>query len=171
MKLTVDDATIRREARQTPAHRVKPEPPSARRTPAELDELVCSGDGGLSAQLLSGLFVNATRRTAAPVTAAQALEQLRHYVQIWPVVPITSQVLLESIRGVQEYQLSFRDAQTWAAARSSQVPTVLTEGLIAGAVIEGMRFVDLSRVISGCSRGGRLSSGGWPPSRVICPGC
>ena len=76
------------------------------------------------------------------LTVAQAKERLQHYVQIWPVVPVTSQVVLEAIRGVQQYRFSFWDAQIWAAARLNQVSTVLSEDFNPDAVIEGVRFVD-----------------------------
>jgi predicted nucleic acid-binding protein len=118
------------------------EPDKQRRALEVLDALARSGDGRLSAQVLSEFFVNVTRRIAAPLTTAQACERLQHYVQIWPVVPLTSQVVLEAVRGVQQYRFNFWDAQIWAAARLSQISTVLSEDFNPGAVIEGVRFVD-----------------------------
>jgi predicted nucleic acid-binding protein len=118
------------------------EPEKQRRALAVLDELARSGEGVLSAQVLSEFFVTVTRKIAAPLTAAQAQERLRHYTEIWPVVPVTAQIVLEAIRGVREYQLSFWDAQIWAAARLSQVPVVLSEDFNPGAVIEGVQFID-----------------------------
>jgi predicted nucleic acid-binding protein len=83
-----------------------------------------------------------TRRIPAPLTITQAQERLQHYNRIWPVVPVTSEVVFEAIRGVREYQFSFWDAQVWAAARLSQTSAVLSEDFSPGAVIEGVRFVD-----------------------------
>jgi len=113
-----------------------------RRALEVLDELAYTGDGRLSAQMLSEFFVSVTRKIAAPLTVAQARERLQHYVRIWPVFPITSQVVFEAVRGVREYQFSFWDAQIWAAARLNRVSTVLSEDFNPGAVIEGVQFVD-----------------------------
>jgi predicted nucleic acid-binding protein len=118
------------------------EPEKQRRALEVLDALARSGEGRLGVQVLSEFFVNVTRKIAAPLTAAQARERLEHYVQIWPVVPVTAQVVLEAVRGVREYQFSFWEAQIWAAARLSRVPVVLSEDFDAGAVVEGVRFVD-----------------------------
>lgn len=118
------------------------EPVKQRRALAVLDELARSGDGVLSAQVLSEFFVTVTRRIPAPLTVAEATERLHHFARIWPVVPVTAPVVLEAIRGVERYRLSFWDAQIWAAARLGRVGTVLSEDVNPGAVIEGVRFVD-----------------------------
>lgn len=117
-------------------------PEKQQRALAVLDDLARSGDGRLSTQVLSEFFVNVTRKIAAPLTIAQAEQRLRHYVRIWPVVPVSSHVVLEAIRGVHEYQFSLCNAQIWAAARLSRVAVVLSEGFDPGAVIEGVRFLD-----------------------------
>jgi len=118
------------------------EPERQRRALEVLDALARSGEGRLSAQVLSEFFVNVTRRIPAPLTAAEASDRLQHYTRIWPVVPLTADLVFEAIRGVREYQFSFWDAQIWAAARLSQASVVLSEDFNAGAVIEGVRFVD-----------------------------
>ncbi|MGD8967621.1 MAG: PIN domain-containing protein [Anaerolineae bacterium] len=118
------------------------EPEKQRRALEVLDALAHTGDGRLSAQVISEFFVNVTRNIAAPLTVAQANERLQHCVQIWPVVPVTPEVVFEAIRGVQRYRFSFRHAQIWASARLSQMSLVLSEDLNPGAVIEGIRFVD-----------------------------
>jgi len=118
------------------------EPEKQRRAVRVLDDLARTGEGRLCTQVLSEFFVNVTRKIAAPLTDAQARERLQHYVSIWPVIPVTSQVVFEAIRGVREYRFSFWDAQIWAAARLNQVSTVLSEDFNAGAAIEGVRFVD-----------------------------
>jgi len=118
------------------------EPDKQRRALAVLDELAPSGDARLSAQVLSEFVVNVTRRIADPLTMAEAQQRLQHYVRLWPVIPVTSEVVFEAIRGVQLYKFSFWDAQIWAAARLSQASVVLSEDFDSGAVIEGVRFVD-----------------------------
>ena len=118
------------------------EPEKQRRALEVLDELAHTGEGRLSAQVLSEFFVNVTRKIAAPLTVAQARERLQHYVKIWPVFPVTSHVVLEAVRGVRAYQFSFWAAQIWAAARLHHIPIVLSEDFNAGAVIEGVHFVN-----------------------------
>jgi predicted nucleic acid-binding protein len=98
--------------------------------------------GVLSAQVLSEFYNTATRKLKPPLPPDQAEAQLRAFTHIWPVVPVTSAVVLEAIRGVQAHQLSFWDAQIWAAARLHHVPTVLSEDFNPGVVLEGVRFVD-----------------------------
>ena len=118
------------------------EPKKQRRALEVLDGLVHTGDGRLSAQVLSEFFVNVTRKIAAPLTIALAGQRIEHYVQLWPVFAVSDAVVLEAIRGVRAYQFSFWDAQIWAAARLNHISLVLTEDFNPGAVIEGVRFVD-----------------------------
>lgn len=98
--------------------------------------------GALSAQVLSEFYSAVTRKLGQPLTAAQAQTQIEQFARIWPVFPVTAQVVLEAIRGVREYQLSFWDAQIWAVACLNRVPTVLSEDFSPGAEIEGVRFVN-----------------------------
>jgi predicted nucleic acid-binding protein len=74
---------------------------------------------------------------AAALTIARPRERLQHYTQICPGVPAALEMVLEAIRGGQQYQFSFWDAQIWAAARLSQVSTALGEEFNPGPVIEG----------------------------------
>jgi len=61
---------------------------------------------------------------------------------VWPVLDVTSQIVIEAMRGVREYQFAFWDAQIWASARLNQIPVILSEDFNAGAVTEGVRFVN-----------------------------
>ena len=118
------------------------EPEKQRRALEVLETLAYTGAGRLSAQVLSEFLVNVTRKIATPLTLVQAEARLQHYVKIWPVFPVTAQVVVEAVRGVRDYQLSFWDAQIWAAARLHHVPTVLSEDFNPGAMLEGVSFVD-----------------------------
>jgi len=117
-------------------------PRKQRRALAVLHHLVRSGEGWLTAQVLDEFFVGVTRNIDPSLTLAQARQRLEHYVQIWPMGPLTSRVVFEAIRGVREYTLSFSDAQIWAAVRLHDVEMILSEDFNPGAVIEGVRFVD-----------------------------
>ncbi|MGD2148111.1 MAG: PIN domain-containing protein [Anaerolineae bacterium] len=101
-----------------------------------------ANSGVLSAQVLSEFYNTVTRKLAPPLPPVKAEAQVQAFARMWPVVPVTAQVVLEAIRGVREYQFSFWDAQIWAAARLSQVSVVLSEDFNSGAVVEGVRFVD-----------------------------
>ena len=118
------------------------EPRKQRRALQVLDELAGSGEGRLSAQVLSEFFVAVTRRIPAPLSGDEARTRLAHFAQVWPVVPVTAEVVLEAVRGVERYGFSFWDGQIWAAARLSGAGVVLSEDFNSGAVIEGVQFVD-----------------------------
>ena len=107
-----------------------------------LDGLARAGIGCLSAQVLSEFFVNVTRKIAAPLSVAQAIERIEHYMQLWPVLEVTAQTVLEAVRGTREYSLSFWDAQIWAAARLNQVGVVFSEDFNSGGGVEGVSFVN-----------------------------
>ena len=118
------------------------EPEKRRRAIEVLQHVRDTKSGVLSAQVLSEFYNTATRKLEPPLSPAQAEAQLRALMHVWPVFPVTSQVILEAIRGVREYQFSFWDAQIWAAARLHHIPIVLSEGFNPGSVIEGVHFVN-----------------------------
>jgi predicted nucleic acid-binding protein len=110
-----------------------------------LDELELSRSGRLSVQCLAEFFsvaTVATRKLSPSLTATQALHQVSLFSRLWPVYDLTSMVVLEAGRGVQDHQLSYCDAQIWATARLNQVPTTFSEDFSDGAVLEGVRFVN-----------------------------
>jgi predicted nucleic acid-binding protein len=107
-----------------------------------LDYLVSVQAGVISTQVLAEFFVTVTRKITAPLSVDEAYQRLANYIQIWPVVDLTSLIILEAARGTRDYQFHLWDAQIWAAARLNQIPTVLSEDFNPGAVIEGVRFVN-----------------------------
>jgi predicted nucleic acid-binding protein len=117
------------------------EPEKQRRALQVLDGLARAGSGCLSAQVLSEFFVNVTRKIVAPLSITQAVDRIEHYVQLWPVFAVTAQTVLEAVRGTQEHDLSFWDAQIWAAARLNQARIIFSEDFNP-AVVEGIRFVN-----------------------------
>ena len=107
-----------------------------------LKSLQIAGSGYLSAQCLSVFFSAVTRGRVPRLTVSEATRQIDRLARIWTVLDITSQIVLEAARGVSEHQLSFWDAQIWAAARLNQIPVVFSEDFATGAVAEGVRFVN-----------------------------
>jgi len=107
-----------------------------------LRQLQTTGSGRLSAQCLSEFYSVVVRGSAPKLTVAEASLQVERLARVWPVVAVTAQVVLEAIRGVRDHQLSFWDAQIWAAARLNQIPAVFSEDFSDGSVLEGIRFVN-----------------------------
>jgi predicted nucleic acid-binding protein len=118
------------------------EPEKQQRAVETVQRVYEAETGALSAQVLSELYNVVTRKLTPPLTATQAEAQVQALARIWPVFPITSEVVFEAIRGVRDYQLSFWDAQIWAAARLNRLSIVLSEDFNPGVVIEGVQFVD-----------------------------
>ena len=69
------------------------------------------------------------------------LEQVERFQRIFTVYALTPMIILEALRGVRTYQLSYYDAQLWASARLTQIPVVFSEDFNQG-VLEGVRFVN-----------------------------
>jgi predicted nucleic acid-binding protein len=112
------------------------------RAKAVLDALAQSGRGVLTAQILAEFFVVTTGKLAEPITQAEAFASILNYQISWEIFELTGMVVLEAVRGVRDYQLSYWDSQLWAAARMNQVPIILSEDFNSGSVIEGVRFIN-----------------------------
>jgi len=107
-----------------------------------LEQLELSQSGRLSVQCLAEFFSVATRKLTPQLTAAQALQQVGWLARLWPVFDLTPMIVLETGRGVRDYQLSYYDAQIWASARLNQVEVIFSEDFSDHAVLEGVRFVN-----------------------------
>ena len=109
---------------------------------AVLDRLVKLKLGILTPQVLAEFFVNGIRKLEPPLTIEQAHERIQNYLLAWEVLDMTGAIVLEAVRGVRVYQMSYWDAQIWASARLNQIPIILSEDFDVGAIIEGVRFVN-----------------------------
>ncbi|KRT65341.1 MAG: PilT protein-like protein [Candidatus Rokubacteria bacterium CSP1-6] len=118
------------------------EPGKQRRALDTLRRLVSSGRGRLSAQVLAEFFQAATSKIRAPLSSADAYGQVAALIRAWPVLPITSLVVLEAARGVRDHRLGYWDAQVWATARLNQIAVVLSEDFADGHVVDGVRFLN-----------------------------
>lgn len=118
------------------------EPEKQRRALEVLDRLAVTGAGVISTQVLAEFFVALTRKIPAPLSAVEAHERIKNYLQSWAVIDLTGMIVLEAARGVRDHQFNFWDAQIWATARLNQIPAVFSEDFNDGAVIEGVRFVN-----------------------------
>lgn len=118
------------------------EPQKAEQALAVLRRLVAQRRGRLSTQVLGEFFRAVTRRIRAALSPAEAVTQVSVLARAWPVLPVTTLVVLEAARGVRDHRLNYWDAQLWATARLNQVPTILTEDSTHGRVLEGVRYLN-----------------------------
>jgi len=101
-----------------------------------------TGNGRLSVQGLSEFVSATTRRLRPPLTVTEATQQVERLMLSFPIFDLTPMVVLEALRGLCDHQLSFYDAQVWAAARLNQTPVIFSEDFNSGATLEGVRFVN-----------------------------
>jgi predicted nucleic acid-binding protein len=118
------------------------DPDRRARAAACLRRLAASRQGALSAQVLGEFFWVATRRLDPPLTAEQAERSVTNYARSWPVYPITSQTVLDAVRGVRQHQFAYWDALIWATAKLNGVLSILTEDQPSSSLIEGVRFIN-----------------------------
>jgi len=107
-----------------------------------LDQLVERGCAVLTSQVLAEYFVTVTRRFSDRLDADLAAQQVEDFSDAMPVLDTSLAVILEALRGVVRYRMSYYDAQVWASARLNGIDTVLSEDFQDGQQIEGVRFVD-----------------------------
>jgi len=109
---------------------------------AVLDRFVTWRIGVLTPQILAEFFVNATRKLDPPLTVEDAYERIQNYLLAWDVIDVTGPIVLEAVRGVHTYKMSYWGAQIWASAKLYQIPVIFSEDFDVGAVVEGVRFVN-----------------------------
>ena len=109
---------------------------------AVLSRLETLRTGALSSQILGEFFWNATRKLRTALSPEQAEYSVTLWTRSWTVLPLTSDVVLEAIRGARRYQFPYWDALIWATAKLNSVLTVLSEDFSDGSLIEGVRFVN-----------------------------
>jgi len=96
----------------------------------------------LPAQVLAEFANVALYKLKPPLAPADVYEQVERLEAVFPILPLTSAVALEAVRGVRDHRFSYFDAQIWAAAKLNQIPTVLSEDFSTGATVEGVTFLN-----------------------------
>lgn len=105
-----------------------------------MSEIQRQNVGCLSVQNLAEFSNTAMRKlNVTPALLSQYVQRL--YLS-WRVLDLTPLIVLEAVRGVRDYQLSYYDAQIWATAKLYQIPFVFSEDFNSGQVLEGIRFVN-----------------------------
>jgi predicted nucleic acid-binding protein len=117
-------------------------PEKQSRARALIARLTALKSGFVSAQSLAEFSSSTMRKLKPPLTPAEALVEANHLVLALQVFDLTSEVVLEAVRGVRDHQLSYYDAQIWACARLNQVSTVFSEDFQDGQLLEGVQFVN-----------------------------
>lgn len=110
-----------------------------------LETLITASIGQISAQSLSEFFSAVTRQKGAQdaiLPVNEAIQETSKLARALAVYPVTSQIVLEALRGVRQYKLSFWDAQIWAAARLNQVSTIFTQDFQDGMSLESVQFIN-----------------------------
>ncbi len=107
-----------------------------------LEFLARFGTGTLSAQALTELANVALRKLEPAWSPDEVAAHLSDLALAFDVLPVTSAVVQEAVRGVRDHRMSLEGAQVWAVARLHQVPYLLTQDGPTDATIEGVTFVD-----------------------------
>ncbi len=100
-----------------------------------------SFSGRLTVQCLAEFSSVAMRKLRPAMSSEDTVGQVERFQRIFTVYALTPMIILEALRGVRTYQLSYYDAQLWASAQLTQIPVVFSKDFNQG-VLEGVRFVD-----------------------------
>lgn len=118
------------------------DPERAARARVWLDALMERGVGALSVHALTEFANVALRRMQPAWHPGDVSTTVLDLSRAFDVVPVTPLVVVEALRGVDQYGSSFFDAQMWAAARLHQIPYLLTEDMAGGTTIDGVTVID-----------------------------
>ena len=118
------------------------DPAKSARALAVITVLEEAQNAALPAQVLAERANVALKKLRPPMPPSLVLAQVERLARMFPVLPLSPEIILEAIRGVRDHGLSYYDAQIWAVARLGQVATILSEDFNTGAAIEGVTFVN-----------------------------
>ena len=104
---------------------------------ALVSDLWESRNGFLSTQVLQEFYVTLTRKVSSPLSKLEARKLLQKYSN-WNVVLNDPSMISQASEIEESYNISFWDALIVSAAYSQNVPTILTEDLTHGQIIEGI---------------------------------
>lgn len=116
------------------------DPKKQRRAGELLTHLAGLGEARLPAQALAEFSNVCLRKFGHPAQAVYA--QVEALENTFSVLPLTEAVVLEAVRGVGAYGLSYYDAQVWAVAKLNQIAVVVSEDFQNGATLEGVTFAN-----------------------------
>lgn len=99
-------------------------------------------NAALPAQALAEFVSVALRKLSPPLDVNLIYLQIEALKAAFPVLPLTTEVVLEAVLGVRDHQFSYYDAQIWAVAKVHQISVILSEDFNNGAVIDGVTFLN-----------------------------
>lgn len=114
-------------------------PDKRKRSRELIADVVASGRGVISTQVLQEFYVAATRKMSVPPLAAK---QVIQSFKIFEVVHISAELIEQAIDRSVLSQISFWDALIVSASASSGCTTLYSEDLNAGQLIDGVRIVN-----------------------------
>jgi predicted nucleic acid-binding protein len=104
-------------------------------------QLIEDANFGLSGQVLSEFYNNATRKLAVPLTPDEASDWVVRLARV-PTVPVDAELVQAGIVASRRYQLSYWDGAVVAAAQRLGAPVLYTEDLNHGQAYGSVRVVN-----------------------------
>ncbi|HEY5815183.1 MAG TPA: PIN domain-containing protein [Solirubrobacterales bacterium] len=102
-------------------------------------DILAERDLALSVQVLQEFYVQATRESRSdPLTHEQAARLVESFLR-FPVVDVTTQVMLAALATRDRFGISYWDAAILEAARATGCETVLSEDLSDGQDYAGVQ--------------------------------
>ena len=102
-----------------------------------VSELWESRSGILSTQVLQEFYFTLTGKVSSSLSKLEARKLVQKYSH-WHIVLNDTSSIAQASEIAESYKLSFWDALIVSAAYSQNVPTILTEDLGHGQIIEGI---------------------------------
>jgi len=96
-----------------------------------------SRNGVLSTQVLQEFYVTLTRKVSSTLSKLEARKLVQKYSH-WHLVLNDPTIIIQASEIEESNNISFWDALIVSAAYSQNVPTILTEDLNHGQIIEGI---------------------------------
>ena len=96
-----------------------------------------SRNGVLSTQVLQEFYVTLTRKVSSTLSKLEARKLVQKYSH-WHLVLNDPSIIIKASEIEESNNISFWDALIVSAAYSQNVPTILTEDLNHGQIIEGI---------------------------------
>ncbi len=96
-----------------------------------------SRNGVLSTQVLQEFYVTLTRKVSSTLSKLEARKLVQKYSH-WHLVLNDPSIIIQASEIEESNNISFWDALIVSAAYSQNVPTILTEDLNHGQIIEGI---------------------------------
>jgi len=113
--------------------------PEEQNKAARANEVLSAGDVALSVQVLQEFYVQATRASRSDALTSQQAARLVESFLRFPVVQVTTGVMLAAIATRERFGISYWDAAILEAARSLGCDVVLSEDLSDGEDYAGVR--------------------------------